>query len=77
MLFDVIQTISDGKCKAVPTKYEQIASLRPEGLTPDESAKPAVRLVELTLMRGQTVLSDQSTVFTPLSFVRNVMYMPT
>jgi len=47
------KTISDGKCKAVPTKYEQIASLRPEGLTPDESTKPAVRLVELALM-GRT-----------------------
>ena len=60
------RTISDGKCKAVPTKYEQIASLRPEGWTPDESTKPAVWLVELTLMRGQTGPSAQSTVFTPL-----------
>ena len=47
------KTISDGKCKAVPTKYEQIASLRPEGWIPDESTKPAVRLVELALM-GRT-----------------------
>lgn len=53
ILFDVVQTISDGKCKAVPTKYEHIASLRPEGWTPDESTKPAVRLVELALM-GRT-----------------------
>eukprot|EP00956_Cyclotella_meneghiniana_P042865 scaffold249339_cov49-Cyclotella_meneghiniana.AAC.1 len=36
-----LKTISDGKCKAVPTKYEPMASLQPEGWTPDESIKPA------------------------------------
>ena len=50
LLFDVIQTISDGKINAVPTKHTQIASLRSEGFTPDDSTKPAIRLVELALM---------------------------
>lgn len=50
MLFDVVHTIRDGKCKAVPTKYTQIPSLRTEGSNPDDSIKPAVRLVELALM---------------------------
>ncbi|KAL7490321.1 hypothetical protein ACHAW6_016137 [Cyclotella cf. meneghiniana] len=53
LLFDVIQKLSDGSCKASPTKYTQTASLRPEGWTPDDSTKPAVRLVELALM-GRT-----------------------
>eukprot|EP00804_Cyclotella_cryptica_P030093 CCRYP_009514-RC/>CCRYP_009514-RC protein AED:0.12 eAED:0.12 QI:569/1/1/1/1/0.75/4/2402/678 len=53
LLFDVIQQISDGSCKAAPTKYTQTESLRPEGWTPDESTKPAVRLVELALV-GRT-----------------------
>lgn len=53
LLFDVIKKISDGSCRALPTKFTQIASLRPEGWTPDDSTKPAIRLVELALM-GRT-----------------------